>query len=255
MLSEDVLFINKRGQKLAGTIDKPKAGEIKHFAIFSHCFTCSKELKAIANIDSALCKSGIAVLRFDYSGIGKSEGSFTDSNYSSYLEDIDSAYYFLSKEYKAPSLYIGHSLGGCVAIESACSNPAVKAVAVIGTPAEPRTLAIKLKNTRERAIKNGTGVANIGGIDFEFTPAFFDDLEKHNLKSCIEKLKRPLLILHSPADTYTSIENASKIFSAARHPKSFISLDDIDHLMLKKEDALYTGSLIGAWASRYLTHS
>ncbi len=252
MQSEDVYFISKYGLKLAGTIDKPDSGDIKNFAIFSHCFTCTKELKAIANIDSALCNSGIAVLRFDYTGIGKSEGKFTDSNYSMYLDDLDTAFKFLSKEYKAPSLYIGHSLGGCIAIESACSNKSVKAVAVIGTPAEPSTLAIKLKNTRERAIKNGTGTANIGGIDFDFKPEFFYDLEKHNLKSCIEKLNKPLLILHSPADTYTSIEIASKIFTAAKHPKSFISLDDIDHLMLKKEDAVYTGSLIAAWAVKYM---
>jgi alpha-beta hydrolase superfamily lysophospholipase len=252
MQSEDVYFFNKKRFKLAGTIDKPKSGEIKNFAIFSHCFTCSKELKAIANIDSALCKSGIAVLRFDYTGIGKSEGTFTDSNYSMYLDDLDSAFEFLSNEFKAPSLYIGHSLGGCIAIESACSNKAVKAVAVIGTPAEPSTLAKKLKNTRERAIREGTGTANIGGIDFDFKPEFFEDLEKHNLKSCIENLNKPLLILHSPVDTYASIENASKIFTAAKHPKSFISLDDIDHLMLKKEDAIYAGSLIAAWSSKYL---
>ncbi|RPI17627.1 MAG: alpha/beta fold hydrolase [Ignavibacteriae bacterium] len=252
MISEKLYFKNHRGLKLAACLDLPDNKSPITYAIFSHCFTCSKELKSIANINLSLTEAGIAVLRFDYTGIGESEGNFTDSNYSIYIEDLFSASEFLEKEFGKPELLIGHSLGGNISLEAAGRIKSSKAIAVIGTAAEPGLISVKLKKTKARAIAEGSAVTNIGGVDLTFKPQFFEDVEKHLLKPYIESLNKPLLILHSPADTYSSIENAAIIFQTAKHPKSFISLDDMDHLLLKKKDALYTGKLIAAWSERYI---
>lgn len=252
MQTEKVNFLNKNGFKLTGYLDFPNDKSPRAFAVFAHCFTCSKDLKAIANIDEIIAEHGIATLRFDFTGIGESEGDFSTSNYSGYIEDIYSSVDFLTENYEPPKLLIGHSLGGCAAIESASNIKSIKAVAVIGTPAEPSNLSVKLKRTKEKALSVGEAETEIGGIKFNFKKQFFDDIEKHKLEPYIRNLRKPLLILHSPADTYTNIENAGLIFKSARHPKSFISLDDIDHLMLKKQDASYAGGLIGAWAQKYL---
>jgi pimeloyl-ACP methyl ester carboxylesterase len=253
MISKKLFFNNKRGLKLDAYLDLPENNAPYSYAIFSHCFTCTKELKSIANIDTSLTEAGIAVLRFDYTGIGGSEGDFADSNYSINIEDLVSASEFLGKEFGKPELLIGHSLGGCITIEAAGRINSSKAVTVIGTAAEPRLLSIKLKRTKERAFAEGNAITNIGGANFTFKPQFFEDIENHLLKPFIENLNKPLLIMHSPVDTYSSIENAAIIFQTARYPKSFISLDNIDHLLLKKKDALYTGKLIAAWAERYLS--
>jgi putative redox protein len=247
----EISILNSRGLKLAGTLDSPD-GSVKAYAVYGHCFTCSKDLKAIANIDRSLSAIGIATLRFDMTGIGDSEGNFIDTNFTTQIDDFLSAAKYLEKNYKASKLFIGHSLGGCVALYSALKLHYVKAVATIAAPAEPSHLALKLKRTRERAIKNGVGETEIGGVKFKFKPQFFEDLEKYNLKKEIPKLNKPFLILHSPVDAYTEIDNAAILFQNARHPKSFISLDDIDHLMLKEKDALYVGKLIGTWAEKYL---
>ncbi len=252
MRTEKIKFLNRNGQKLTGYLDFPLNKTPKAYAIFAHCFTCSKDLKAIANINNSLANAGIASLRFDFTGIGESEGNFSDTNYTGYIDDVLSSAEFLNTNYKPPKLLIGHSLGGCIAIESAPKIPSAAAVAIIGTPAEPSNLSEKLKKTKERALSEGTAETEIGGLKFRFKKEFFDDIEKHILKPFIKNLNRPLLILHSPADTYTAIENAGLIFQAAQHPKSFISLDDVDHLMLKKEDALYIGELIAVWVSKYL---
>lgn len=252
MLSKKVQFLNKQNTKLTGYIDFPPDSIPEHYAVFAHCFTCSKDLKSIGNINRSLAKSGIAVLRFDFTGIGESEGYFPDTNYSGYTEDLVASADFLERNYKAPSLLIGHSLGGCIALETAHKIPSVRAVAVIGTPAEPSNLSVKLKKTKEKTELEGTAETEIGGVRFRFKKQFFSDIEMHKLEPFIRNLKNPLLILHSPADSYTPIENADQIFLTAEHPKSFISLDDIDHLMLKKEDANYVGEMIGVWAKRYL---
>lgn len=248
-----VHFLNSQNTKLTGYIDFPAEGSPEHFAVFAHCFTCSKDLKSIGNINRSLAKAGIAVLRFDFTGIGESEGHFPDTNYSGYIGDLISSADFLQKNYKAPSLLIGHSLGGCIVLETANKLPSVKAVAVIGTPAEPSDLSKRLKKTREKAELEGSAETTIGGLKFKFKKQFFDDIERHQLEPYIKNLKKPLLILQSQADTYTPSENAELIFKEAKHPKSFISLDNIDHLMLKKEDALYVGELIAVWARKYLS--
>jgi len=242
---------NKKGLKLAAKLDTP-LGNIKAYAIFAHCFTCSKDLKAVININNSLSKMGIAALRFDMTGIGESEGNFSDTNFTTQIDDFLSAAKFISRNYEHPKLLIGHSLGGCVAIYSALKLQYVKAVAVIGTPAEPSSLSYKLKNTKKRAIENGVSETEIGGVKFQFKPQFFYDIESYNLKNELKNLKRPFLILQSLGDKYTDISNASILFQNAKHPKSFISLDNMDHLMLKKEDACYVGKLIGAWADKYI---
>ncbi|MCI0448610.1 MAG: lysophospholipase [Chlorobi bacterium] len=242
---------NKKDLKLAANLDLPD-GNVKTYAIYAHCFTCSKDLKAIININRSLTKMGIASLRFDMTGIGESEGDFSETNFSTQIEDFHSAADFLSKNYKAAKLLIGHSLGGCVAIYASLKLPYVKAISVISTPSEPSSLSRKLKNTKNRAIQNGFSITEIGGVKFKFKPQFFYDIESYSLKEELKKLKRPFLIMHSPTDTYNDISNAAELFKNAKHPKSFISLDGMDHLMLKKEDAFYVGNLIGIWAEKYL---
>lgn len=252
METEKINFLNRNGRKLTGYLDFPTGKNPKAYAIFAHCFTCSKDLKAIININESLADSGIASLRFDFTGIGESEGDFSTSNYTGYIEDILSSAEFLNKNYEPPELLIGHSLGGCIAIESVSKISSIKAIAVIGTPAEPSNLSVKLRRTKEKAVLEGIAETDIGGVKFRFRKEFFDDIEKHKIEPFIRNLQKPLLILHSPADTYSNIENAELIFQAAKQPKSFISLDDIDHLMLNKNDAMYAGRLIAVWAGKYL---
>jgi len=252
METEKVNFLNRKECKLTGYLDFPNGKNPKAYAVFAHCFTCSKDLKAIENIDESLANYGIASLRFDLTGIGESEGDFPDSNYTGYVEDILSSIEFLNNNFEPPKLLVGHSLGGCLAIETASQIPSIKAVAVIGSPAEPSNLSEKLNRTKEKAASSGEAETEIGGVKYIFKKQFFDDIEKHKLEPFIRNLNKPLLIMHSMADTYTGIENAELIFRTANHPKSFISLDDIDHLMLKKKDAMYVGGLIALWVQKYL---
>lgn len=252
MKTTEFFITNKKGLKLAANLDQPDDGKIKTYAIYSHCFTCSKDLKSIANINNALAGLGIATLRFDMTGIGESEGNFIDTNFTTQIEDILSAADYLSKNYKPPKLLVGHSLGGSAAIFSALKLKYIKAVATIAAPAEPSHLSLKLKNTKARAIRDGISEAEIGGVKLKFRPEFFNDIESYTLADKLPNLNKPYLILHSPADKYTEIENAGILFQNAKQPKSYISLDNMDHLMLKKDDALYVGRLIGVWAGRYL---
>ena len=253
MKTVKVEFPNDKGLKLAGSIDMPvHKHENAKFAIFAHCFTCSKELKAIQNISLPLTRCGISVLRFDMTGIGDSEGDFPETNFSTQIADFLAAAAFLKREYGAPSLLMGHSLGGCVAIYAASKLPETKAVVTIASPEEPANLSVKLKRTKQRAIKYGVAEAEIGGVKFNFKPQFFSDIETYNLKAVQKSLHVPYLAMHSVADTYSDFENAEILYRHANHPKSLISLDDIDHLMLKKEDAIYVGELIAVWSSKYI---
>ena len=252
MKTEKVKFLNKKGLTLAGYLDLPDSGKPEAYAVFAHCFTCSKDLKAIANIDFSLAKEGIASLRFDFTGIGESEGDFPDSNYSDYLDDLISSAGFLSSHYGAPKILIGHSLGGCVAIESAKEIQSVKAIVTIGTPAEPSKLSAKLKRTKEKAEAEGIAEVEIGGIKYKFKKQFFDEIEKHRIEPYVKNLRKPLLIMHSPVDNYTPIEDAGILFGWAQFPKSFVSLDNTDHLMLNKTDAYYAGNVIASWVKKYI---
>ena len=199
-----------------------------------------------------LTEAGYAIVRFDMTGIGSSEGEFKNTNFTTQLEDTESVLEYMRENYGFPELIIGHSLGGDIAVFTAQKHEEIKALVTIASASEPSKLAQKLKRTRKRSIAEGSAKTEIGGVTFEFTPQFFEDLEKYHMKHVLQNMSKPLLIMHSPVDTYADISNASEIFRNARHPKSFISLADIDHLILNKEDAEYVGRLIGAWAIKYI---
>ncbi len=252
MKTIDVKFKNSRGQVLAGKVDMPSNEHIKAYAVFAHCFTCSMELKAIHNINKALNKHGVAVLRFDMTGIGESEGSFPDTNFTTQIADVFSAAGFLKANYESPKLLIGHSLGGSAILYASQKIEGIKALVTIASPEEPANLSVKLKRTKSRCIKSGIAETEIGGVKFNFKPQFFADIESYNLSELQKKIHIPYLVMHSMADTYSDQENGLLLFSRANQPKSFISLDEIDHLMLKKEDADFVGNLIADWAGKYL---
>ncbi len=252
MITKEFRFLNKKGISLAGKLDTPDDGNISSYAIYAHCFTCSMELKAIANINSALTKHGIGVFRFDMTGIGESEGSFPDSNFTTQIEDVLSAAKYLEDNFEAPKLLIGHSLGGSAILFASPKIPSVKALVTIASPGEPAYLSIKLKRTKARCIKSGISETEIGGVKFNFKPQFFADIESFNLSDLQKSIHLPYLIMHSTVDTYSDIANAEVLYERANQPKSFMSLDDIDHLMLRKEDGVYVGEIIAAWSKKYL---
>lgn len=253
MKTTEVKFKNSRGLLLSGKIDLPLNDHIKAYAVFAHCFTCSMELKAIQNINKSLVKHGIAVLRFDMTGIGESEGSFPDTNFTTQIDDVIAAAVFLKDHYESPKTLIGHSLGGSAILFASQMLEGIKTLVTIASPEEPANLSIKLKRTKSRCIKAGIAEAEIGGVKFNFKPQFFADIESYNLSELQKNIHIPYLVMHSMVDTYSDQQNGLLLFERANQPKSFISLDDIDHLMLKKEDAMYVGRLIGDWAMKYLT--
>lgn len=252
MKTEQFSILNSKGIRLAAKLDRPESGSIKAYALFSHCFTCSMELKSIANINRSLTGLGIAVFRFDMTGIGGSEGNFSDTNFTTQLEDLQAVIDHISGKYEGVKLLIGHSLGGSLSLFKAMENKSVKAVVTIASPAEPRFLADKLKNTMWKAENEGIAETEIGGVKFHFKPQFFEDINSYSLLNKLSQLNKPYLVMHSNVDTYSNIENAEMLYQAASQPKSFVSLDDIDHLMLKEQDALYAGRIIGSWAGKYL---
>ncbi|HMQ79477.1 MAG TPA: alpha/beta fold hydrolase [Ignavibacteria bacterium] len=252
MKTNEVRFKNSRGNILAGKLDMPFNEHISSYAVFAHCFTCSMELKAILNINRALTKHGIAVLRFDMTGIGSSQGNFPDTNFTTQIDDIVSASRFLKEKYSSPKLFIGHSLGGSAILFASRQVSSVQALVSIASPEEPSNLAIKLKRTKDRSVKMGVAETEIGGVKFSFKPQFFSDIEKYDAAELQKDIHLPYLVMHSNADTYSDVENGFKLFKRANQPKSFVSLDEIDHLMLRKEDANYVGEVIAAWSGKYL---
>ena len=251
MQNIQVQFDNDEGRSLSGTLDVPKT-PVKHYALFAHCFTCTHKLKAATNISRALTDAGIAVLRFDFTGLGQSAGDFADTNFSSNVSDLLAAAAFLEAEYSAPTILVGHSLGGTAVLQAAASIPSAVAVATIGSPADPAHVAHLFGDARDELEANGRADVNIGGRPFTVKKQFLDDLERHDLFSTVGSLRKALLIMHAPLDDIVEIENASALFQAAKHPKSFASLDKADHLLSDNADSLYAGHLLAAWASRYL---
>lgn len=252
MKSQKVIFKNTKGIALSGIIDFPLLGKPKAFAIFAHCFTCSKNLKAVDNISQGLTNNNIAVLRFDFTGLGQSQGEFTDSNFSSNIDDLNSAAMFLESNYQAPQLMIGHSLGGAAVLHASGAMESVKAVVTIGAPANPVHVKKLFKNGEEEIKEKGEAQVSIGGRPFIIQKQFIEDLEKNDSKEVISKLNKALLVLHAPQDTIVGIDNATEIYLAAKQPRSFVTLDGADHLMSKSADSLYVGNIIGPWASRYI---
>ena len=251
MSSALVRFPATQGHELAARLETPGI-EPRAYALFAHCFTCSKESRAAAYISRALAARGIAVLRFDFTGLGQSGGEFSQSTFSSNVDDVVCAARYLREHHGAPQLLIGHSLGGAAVIAAAGEIPEARAVVTIGSPYEPRHVEQLLTNTDELVTK-GEATVNIGGRPFHIRREFLEDLERHDPSRVIAGLGKALLIMHSPRDTIVSIDNAAKIFMAAKHPKSFVSLDRADHLVSREEDAAYAAEVLSAWASRYLT--
>lgn len=246
-----VVFKNPQGESLAGLLEMP-AGVIKSYALFAHCFTCSKNNLAATRIARALADLGIAVLRFDFTGLGNSQGEFSNTNFSSNLQDLLAAANYLEQQYAAPSLLIGHSLGGSAILAAAQDLQAVKAVVTIGAPATAAHIKHLFGDAyHELQVKQSVQV-DLGGRSFNIQRQFVDDLEKYNSVAHIKALKKALLIFHSPLDDVVSIDEATRIYSAAKHPKSFVSLDRADHLLSNPEDSRYVAEVLSAWASRYL---
>ena len=206
----------------------------------------------MGNISEALNREGIAVLRFDFTGLGESEGDFSDTNFSSNVADLIAAAEFLEKEYQSPKILIGHSLGGAAVLQAAGNISSAIAVATIGAPADPTHVKHLFSSTQETIEKEGEAEVSIAGRVFKIKKQFFEDLEQSKMQESIRNLKRALLIFHSPVDNIVGVENAGKIFEAARHPKSFISLDHADHLLTNEQDSQYVGHIISAWAGKYL---
>jgi putative redox protein len=227
-------------------------GPARATAIFAHCFTCGKDVVAAARIAHALPAHGIAVLRFDFTGLGASEGDFSETNFSSNVADLLAAAGYLREREMAPAMLIGHSLGGAAALAAAGSVPEVKAVVTIGAPAEPIQVKRLLGAHLEIIERDGEAALELAGRPFNIKRQFVDDLGSHQLSDKIARLGRALLVMHSPLDDTVDISNATKILQAARHPKSFVSLDTADHLVTRRDDALYVANLIAAWSARYI---
>jgi len=249
---EKVSFINSQGKKLAARLERPDNQEPHSYAIFAHCFTCNKNFSAVRNISRTLVSKGIAVLRFDFTGLGESEGEFEETNFSSNVSDLIEAAKYLEQHYKAPSLLIGHSLGGAAIIFAASELDSVAAVSTIGAPSSPAHVQHLFKSNVDEINATGKAKVNIGGRDFTIKKDFIDDIESKPMKEVLKNLRKPYLVLHSPQDTIVGIENAKELYQYAHHPKSFISIDKADHLLMDSVDSTYVGNVIAGWAERYL---
>ncbi|MBD3889922.1 bifunctional alpha/beta hydrolase/OsmC family protein [Olleya marilimosa] len=250
---QKINFTNAEGQQLVGRLELPINQHPHNFAIFAHCFTCNKNLSAVKNITRELTSNGFGVLRFDFTGLGESEGDFENTNFSGNVDDLISASNYLKENHTAPTLLIGHSLGGAAVIFAASKIDSVKAVATIGAPSNPKHVKHLIQNSVEEIKATGKANVSIGGRPFTIKKQFLDDIETKSLPDVAKNLRKALLVLHSPQDTIVGIENAEEIYVAARHPKSFVTLDGADHLLMKKEDSIYVGSVIATWAKRYIS--
>jgi len=245
-------FTGSLGHTLGAQLDLPDEGEPQAYALFAHCFTCTKDLKAVYHIDRALTAEGFAVFRFDFTGLGESEGDFSDTTFTSNVGDLVAAARHMAGELQAPRVLIGHSLGGAAVLKAALEIPACRAVATIAAPADPGHVGDKLVSARKEAERTGEATLQLGGRTLRIRREFFEDLEESRLGQAIRTLDRALLVFHSPLDNVVGIDNASKIFQAAQHPKSFISLDRADHLLTDETDARYVGTMVATWARKYL---
>jgi len=249
---EKINFINQDGVALVGRIELPADQQPHNFAVFAHCFTCTKNLSAVRNISRSLTSAGFGVLRFDFTGLGESDGDFADTNFSGNVEDLIAAANYLEKNYQAPALLVGHSLGGAAVIFAAAQLDSVSAVATIGAPSNPKHVQHLLRSSIEEIKQSGKATVNLGGRDFTIKKHFLEDLNAHSMQDTVKSMDKALLVMHSPQDFTVDIKNAEEIYVAAHHPKSFVSLDGADHLLLNKADSLYAGNVIAQWASRYV---
>jgi len=246
-------FNNANGEALAGLLEMPEhdAG-ITGFGLFAHCFTCGKDIAAASRISRALAARGIALLRFDFTGLGNSDGDFSNSNFSSNIDDLVQAARALQAQYQAPQILIGHSLGGAAVLAAASQLDSIKAVVTIGAPATAQHVRQLFKEQSATIAREGEAVVTLGVREFSIRRQFLDDIDNYSNTDEIRQLDAALLVMHSPIDQVVSIDEASRIYQAAKHPRSFISLDGADHLLSRAADAEYVASMIATWASRYL---
>jgi len=246
-------FENAAGETLAGLLETPPENvATARYALFAHCFTCGKDIAAASRISRALAARGIAVLRFDFTGLGNSDGDFANSNFSSNVQDLLAAAAKLESDYAAPQLLIGHSLGGAAVLSAAQQIESIRAVATIGSPATAKHVEHLFQAGADLIAAQGEASIGIGGRQFLIKKQMLDDIDRYNSTAGIKNLNAALIVFHSPIDNIVSIDQAAEIYQAARHPKSFISLDDADHLLSKAKDANYVGATLAAWANRYL---
>lgn len=253
MTIQNIVFQNSSGSKLAAKLELPVNRRPHNYAIFAHCFTCNKNFAAVRYISAALAAKGFGVLSFDFTGLGESEGDFADTNFSGSVDDLICAAEFLKENYQAPAVIIGHSLGGAASLLAAHGFDEIKAVATVGTPAAPQHVTKFLQTGIAEINERGAAEINIGGRPFTIKKQFIEDLQEQNLLSVVRQMReKAFLFLHSPQDQIVSVDNAAELYQAAFHPKSFVSLDGADHLLSRREDALYVGDLIASWATRYV---
>jgi pimeloyl-ACP methyl ester carboxylesterase len=244
-------FPNARGEQLAGRLELPVQTP-RAYALFAHCFTCSKDIGAATRITRALAARGFGVLRFDFTGLGNSEGDFANTNFSSNVDDLVRAAGALRSARAAPQLLIGHSLGGAAVLAAAGSIPEVRGVVTIAAPSDPAHVSHLFGDQLKEIEQAGQAQVNLAGRKFTITRQFVEDINAANLRARIRSLSSALLILHSPQDEIVAIDHARHIYEAAHHPKSFVSLDGADHLISRKQDADYAAEIIAAWANRYI---
>ncbi|WP_312164918.1 bifunctional alpha/beta hydrolase/OsmC family protein [Phenylobacterium sp.] len=248
---ERVEFPGHSGATLAARLDRPN-GPIRAYALFAHCFTCSKDLLGARRIAADLARIGVAVLRFDFTGLGSSQGEFASTNFSSNIEDLLAAADYLRRDHRAPSVLIGHSLGGAAALAVAKDIPEVRAVVTIAAPADPAHVLKNLGSSLEQVEAQGQAQVELGGRRFTIRRQFVEDVRRRSIREAVGAMKKPLLILHSPLDQTVGIDNATRIFLAARHPKSFVSLDKADHFLSDPADAAFAAEVISGWLGRYI---
>jgi len=254
-MQENIRFTNRDGETLAGVMHLPDIGLPAAFALFAHCFTCTKNIKAAVNIADALAQQGIATLRFDFTGLGQSEGDFADTHFSSNVEDLVDAAGWLEQNHQSPKVLVGHSLGGTAVLAAAHQIESAVAVATIGSPADAEHVLHLLDDELDTIEAAGEANVNLAGRPFKIKKDFVDNIRSQSVRDGIRSLRKALLVMHSPIDELVNVDEAGNIFAAALHPKSFVSLDDSDHLLSRETDSRYAGLVLAAWASRYLVEA
>ncbi len=252
MKSKKVEFTGSLGETLVAKFDFPDNEEHKGTVLFAHCFTCSKNLRVVSTITKILGELGFATFRFDFTGLGESDGDFANTNFSSNVEDLVSAYEYLVDEQNAPSILVGHSLGGAAVLQAAHHMDSVKAVATIGAPAHPQHVRKNFKLQLDEIEEKGKAEVTLAGRKFTIKKQFLDDLKEAKMTQYIQNLGRALMVFHSPIDNTVGIDNAGMIFKSAKHPKSFVSLDNAGHLLNDNKDSIYVGKVLAVWAEKYL---
>ena len=251
--TESLTLPNASGHELAARLDLPDAGRPLAFALFAHCFTCSKDLRAVREIARGLTDAGLGVLAVDFTGLGESEGDFEDTTFSTSVADLLAAAGWLEREHQAPQVLIGHSLGGAAVLAAAGGVPSARAVVTIGAPCDPGHVRGLLAEAEDEIEHAGQATVDIGGRPFTVRQEFLDDLDSHDrMRQRIAALDQALLVFHAPQDATVGIEQARHVFESARHPKSFVTLDGADHLLTNRMDARYVAGVLAAWVQRYL---